>query len=102
MAAPGVKRPRKRKEQRTPSEAISRGVAAQREMTMLEEAFAVYAETLFHQWITTEPSDVAKREEIHATVRAIAGAKAVLTTIINEGVLAEQVAHYEHLTRAAN
>ncbi len=92
----------RKKADQTVSERISRGMAAQRERTMMDEAFAVYAEQLFQQWLMTEPNDVTKREEIHATVRAIAGAKAVLTTIINAGVLAEQEAHFEHLLRPTN
>lgn len=97
-----VKRPRKRREKPTASEAISRGMAAQRDLTMMEQAFALHCEELFQQWLETAPADVAKREEIHATVRAVAGARAVLIRIINEGVLAEQTAHHEHLMRAAN
>ncbi len=97
-----AKRPRKRREKLTPSEAISRGMAAQRELTMMDHAFSLHYEELFQAWVETRAEDVAKREEIHATVRAIAGARAALVRIINEGVLAEQAAQTEHLMRAAN
>ncbi len=95
-----AKRVRKRREKPTPAEAVSRGVAAQRDLTLLEQAFAIYSEELFGAWLETPAADVAKREEIHATVRAVAGARSVLIRIINEAHVAEAGLAFEQMNRA--
>lgn len=92
MADSGVKRPRKRKTKLTQAEAISQALAAKHDLTMLEGAFEQYADGLFQQWMLTEPHELEKREQIHASFRAVGGARAELIRIINGGQIAEHEA----------
>jgi hypothetical protein len=88
VADSGVRRGRKRGAL-PPAEAVARSYAAKRELPMLEEAFEVYADTLFQEWMKTAESDTATRERIHAAFRAVGGARQVLVQIINDGAVAE-------------
>lgn len=100
MADGGVKRPRKRKAKLTPTEAITQARAARHDLTLLEEAFEAYADGLFQQWMLTEPHEVEKREQIHASFRAVGGARAHLVSIIQGGQVAEYAATTAELLKS--
>lgn len=102
MADSGVKRPKRKRAAGAPAERVSRAMAAKHDLTLLEEAFEVYADTLFGEWMKTEPHETDKRERIHASFRAVGGARQVLMAIINDGALARNEAAMSELLGKAN
>ena len=87
MAARPVNR--KKREVVSPQEAVTRAHAAEAELSMLREAFEIYADAVFHNWAASRPDDAAYRERLYFSMQAIGGARDALISIINNGNAAE-------------